>query len=770
ARRDGGERTNPGGCKWWKRLVVCGDLTAALDVAREQVEGGAQVIDVNFDDGMIDGPTTMAAFLDLVASEPDVARVPVMLDSSDFTVLEEGLKHVQGKAIVNSISLKEGEAEFLRQARVAKSFGAAVVVMAFDERGQADTYERRVEVMERAYRLLVKAAGFAPEDTLLRPTVLTVGTGMREHARYAIDFIEAVRWAKANLPGVLTSGGVSNVSFSFRSNSRVREAMHASFLFHAVKAGLDMAIVNPETLTVYDEVEPELLALVEDVLFDRRDDATERLVDYGSRHEGGAVSRDEADEWRSLPVADRLRHALVRGIDKHVEADALEAMDLLPGPLEVIEGPLMDGMNEVGDLFGSGKMFLPQVVKSARVMKRAVGALTPHLEARKAAGGRQRAGKIVMATVKGDVHDIGKNIVGVVLGCNGYEVIDLGVMVPADKIIDTALAEGADAIGLSGLITPSLMAMEHVAREMTRREVDLPLPIGGATTSRAHTAVKIAPNFSGLTVHVPDASRAVSVVARAVSPEERVGLAAEVRDLYETVRSQHAARQSARDLLDLETARTRAPRFVDWSHVVRPAKPGVTVLTPYPLEDLLPVIDWGPFFSAWELPGRYPAILSDPQRGAAARELFDEARTLLERLVGEGWLEARAVFGLFPAASRGDDILVFADESRREVERVLPTLRQQTDKREGQHNLALADYVAPEGSGAGDWIGAFAVSVHGTEQHAAKFRSNADDYSAILLTTLSDRLAEALAESLHHLVRTEFWGYASDENLSSEDL
>jgi len=765
-----GERTNLTGSKRFKRLVLSGDMGAALDVAREQVEGGAQVIDVNFDDGMVDGPKTMAAFLDLLATEPDVARVPVMLDSSSFAVLQEGLKHVQGKAIVNSLSLKEGEAEFLRQAAVAKCYGAAVVVMAFDERGQADTYERRIEVMERAYRLLLERAGFAAEDIILDPNVLTVGTGMREHARYAIDFIEAVRWAKANLPGALTSGGVSNVSFSFRSNGRVREAMHASFLFHAVNAGLDMAIVNPETLTVYDELEPELLELVEDVLFDRREDATERLVEYGSAHGPTAADATDRDAWRQWPVAERLRHALVHGIDKHVEADALEAMESLPGPLEVIEGPLMDGMNEVGDLFGSGKMFLPQVVKSARVMKRAVGALTPHLEERKATGEQRRAGKIVMATVKGDVHDIGKNIVGVVLGCNGYDVVDLGVMVPADRIIDTALEQGADAIGLSGLITPSLMEMEHVARELTRRRVDLPLLIGGATTSRVHTAVKIAPNYNGLTVHVPDASRAVGVVARAVSASEKPALSAEVAALYETVRQQHAARQSTRDLLDLTAARANAPRYSSWSHVTRPARPGVTVLAPYPLEDLLQIIDWGPFFSAWELPGRYPAVLDDPERGAAARDLFADAQAMIERAVQEGWLEARAVFGLFPAASRGDDILVYADATRAEVDRLLPSLRQQTVKREGQPNLALADFVAPETSEAEDWIGAFAVSVHGAEARAADYKARADDYSAILLTTLADRLAEALAERLHQRVRAEFWGYAAGESLSTEDL
>ncbi len=765
-----GERTNLTGSRRFKRLVVSGDLQAALGIALEQVEGGAQAIDVNFDDGMVDGPRTMAAFLDLLASEPAVARVPVMLDSSSFPVLEEGLKHVQGKAIVNSVSLKDGEEEFLRQAAVARRFGAAVVVMAFDERGQADTYERRIAVMERAYRLLVERAAFAPEDVILDANVLTVGTGMREHARYAVDFIEAVRWAKANLPGALTSGGVSNVSFSFRSNSRVREAMHASFLFHAVAAGLDMAIVNPETLAVYDEVDPELLELVEDVLFDRRADATERLVAYGSAHASTDGQGRQAEEWRALPVTERLVHALVQGIDGHVEADALEAMAELPGPLEVIEGPLMDGMNVVGDLFGAGKMFLPQVVKSARVMKRAVAALTPHLEARRALGGRTRAGTVVLATVKGDVHDIGKNIVGVVLSCNGYEVVDLGVMVPADEVIDTAIEVGAGAIGLSGLITPSLHEMEHVAREMTRRGVDLPLLIGGATTSRAHTAVKIAPHYAGLTVHVPDASRAVGVVARALSAAERPALEQETTELYARVREQHAAAAGARELLGLAAARERAPRYADWSHVVPPRSPGVTVLSPYPLEDLLPFIDWGPFFSAWELPGRFPAVLEDAAKGDAARDLFRDAESMLERALEERWLEPRAVVGLFPAASRGEDILVYDDGSRSRPARVLRTLRQQTAKRDGQPNLALADYVAPEGAGVEDWVGAFAVSVHGASSRAAAFRAGADDYSAILLTTLADRLAEALAERLHQRVRTELWGYAPAERLSPQEL
>ncbi len=766
-----GERTNLTGSKRFKRLVVGGDLAAAVEVAREQVEGGAQIIDVNFDEGMIDGPATMAAFLKLLAAEPDIAKVPVMLDSSAFAVLETGLKHLQGKGIVNSISLKEGEEEFLRQAAVAKRYGAAVIVMAFDETGQADTYERRIAVCRRAYDLLVDRVGFAPHDIIFDPNILTVGTGMAEHDRYAIDFIEAVRWIKQNLPGALTSGGVSNVSFSFRSNSAVREAMHASFLYHAIQAGLDMAIVNPETLTVYDEIPADLLERVEDVLFARRSDATERLIAFAESLDPKARSgKAKDDAWRAAPVGERLRHALVHGIDEHVEADALESMAQLGRPLEVIEGPLMDGMNEVGDLFGAGKMFLPQVVKSARVMKKAVAVLTPYLEAEKVAGEVHKAGKVLLATVKGDVHDIGKNIVGVVLGCNGYEVLDLGVMVPADKLLDTAVAENVDVVGVSGLITPSLGEMVNVAAEMQRRGMELPLLIGGATTSRAHTAVKIAPAYDGLTVHVLDASRAVGVVGRAVSPTQRPILAAEIAEQYAHIREQHAQRQVARDLLSIEDARKRAPAFSDWSHVVTPRVQGVTVLSPYPLADLAAQIDWGPFFTAWELSGRYPAVLEHPEFGPAARELHADALALLERIVSENLLEARAVFGLFPAAARGDDIVVYQDDSRAAVRDVLPGLRQQVGKREGQPNLTLADFLAPEGGAVGDWLGMFSVSIHGAEERAAQLKAANDDYTAILLQTLSDRLAEALAEHLHLRVRREFWGYAADENLTHEQI
>jgi 5-methyltetrahydrofolate--homocysteine methyltransferase len=765
-----GERTNVTGSRRFARLVRHGDLAAALEVARDQVLGGAQVIDVNFDEGMIDGPATMATFLRLLAAEPDVARVPIMLDSSSWPTLETGLQHLQGKGIVNSISLKEGEAEFLRQARLVRRYGAAVVVMAFDEGGQADTLTRRTEVCARAYRLLV-AEGFAPTDLIFDPNVLTVGTGIAEHARYAIDFIEAVRWIKAHLPGALTSGGVSNVSFAFRANATVREAMHASFLYHAVRAGLDLAIVNPEALTVYETIPPDLLEHVEDVLFDRRPDATERLVAFAeSLAPGASTARARDDAWRAWPVERRLRHALVQGIDEHVAADALEALAGLGRPLRVIEGPLMDGMNEVGDLFGTGKMFLPQVVKSARVMKKAVAVLTPYLEADEAAGAGRKAGKVLLATVRGDVHDIGKNIVGVVLGCNGFEILDLGVMVSAERILETAVAEGVDVIGLSGLITPSLDEMAHVAREMTRLGFALPLLIGGATTSRAHTAVKIAPAYDGLTVHVLDASRAVGVVGRAVSAELRPGLVAEVADQYALLRTQHAARDAGRQLLPIADARARRPRWTDWRHVRPPSAPGVRRLAPYPLADLVDRIDWGPFFQTWELAGRFPDLLTDPAVGAAARDLHRDASAMLARIVDEGWLEARAAFGLFPAAARGDDVLVYEDEGRAAVRAVLPTLRQQTAKRPGQPNLALADYVAPEDSGVADWVGAFVVSIHGAESRARAFEAEHDDYRAIMVKALADRLAEAFAERLHELVRTTHWGYAPDERLSTEQL
>lgn len=764
-----GERTNLTGSKRFKRLITQGDFAGALEVARDQVAGGAQLIDINFDEGLIDGPATMAKFLDLVAAEPDVARVPVMLDSSNWAVLETGLKHLQGKGVVNSISLKEGPEKFIEQARIAKRYGAAVVVMAFDEQGQADTFARRCEVCARAYALLVDEVGFAPQDIIFDPNILTVGTGMQEHARYAIDFIEAVRWIKANLPGALTSGGVSNVSFSFRSSLQVREAMHASFLFHAVAAGLDMAIVNPETLTVYETVPPDMLELVEDVLYDRRPDATERLVAYAENLAPGAANAKRKDDaWRRWPVQQRLRHALVLGLDEHVAADALEAMAELGRPLSVIEGPLMDGMNEVGDLFGAGKMFLPQVVKSARVMKKAVAELTPYLEAEKVGGAPSSAGKIVMATVKGDVHDIGKNIVGVVLGCNGYDVVDLGVMVPVDRLLDAAITEGADAVGVSGLITPSLDEMVHVAREMERRGFSLPLLVGGATTSRAHTAVKIAPAYSGLTIHVADASRAVGVMSRAISPEQGPLLKEETAAQYEELRNLHGSRKQ-RDMITLDAARANARPINDWSAVTQPRRPGVHTLVGIPLTALRQVVDWGPFFHTWEMSGRYPQVLDDPNMGPTARSLFADANAMLDRAILEGWLEARAVFGLYPANRAGDDLLLYTDSERGEVLARIPTLRQQLAKRAGQHNLALADYVAPSGT-AEDWLGAFVVSIHGAEAKAAEFKAQLDDYSAIMVQALSDRLVEALAEYLHQLVRREYWGYCPDEALTTEEL
>ena len=766
-----GERTNVTGSKRFARLIREDDFDAALEVARDQVEGGAQIIDVNFDEGLLDGVACMTRFLDLMAAEPDIARVPVMIDSSKWSILEAGLAHLQGKGIVNSLSLKEGEAEFLRQARIVRRYGAAVIVMAFDEQGQADTFERRIAIAERAYRLLVGEVGFAPHDVIIDPNILTVGTGIAEHDRYALDFLAATRWIKANLPGALVSGGVSNVSFAFRSHARVREAMHAAFLYHAVRAGLDMGIVNPAQLEVYESVPPELLEHVEDVLLARRPDATERLVTFAESVSGGhsVPLRDVA--WRDGSVEARLRHALVHGVADHVEADAEEAYRELGSALAVIEGPLMEGMNVVGDLFGAGKMFLPQVVKSARVMKRAVAHLTPYLEAT-ASGEVKSAGTVVLATVKGDVHDIGKNIVGVVLGCNGYRVIDLGVMVGTDTILETARREGADVIGLSGLITPSLDEMIGVAREMQRRGLDTPLLIGGATTSRVHTAVKIAPAYDALTVHVLDASRAVGVVSRAISPRARDALRAETDEQYARVRAQHAERQETIRLLPYREALRRAPDWTRdpgaWDHVVEPQRPGTHVLRPVPLTEIVDRIDWSPFFQTWELAGRYPLLLDDPVVGSQARELHADALAMLDRIVNEGWLEARAVFGIYPAASDGDDVVIHAADGGERMR--LPMLRQQAAKRPDQPNLSLADYVAPRGLGVRDWIGAFAVSIHGAEARAAAFEREHDDYHAIMLKALSDRLAEALAEQLHERVRTEFWGYAPDERLSVEAL
>ncbi len=768
-----GERTNVTGSRAFARLVLGGDYAGALAVARQQVENGAQVIDVNMDEAMLDSEKAMTTFLRLVAAEPDIARVPVMIDSSKWSVIEAGLKCVQGKAIVNSISMKEGEAEFLRQARLCRQYGAAVVVMAFDERGQADTLERRTAVCQRAYELLTAQAGFAPEDIVFDANIFAIATGLEEHARYGIDYLEAVRWIRANLPHVRTSGGLSNLSFSFRGNDGVREAMHTAFLYHAVRAGLSMGIVNAGQLGVYEQIDPELRLRVEDVLFDRRPDATERLVEFAGTVKAGARDNTKDEAWRSGSVEQRIAHALVNGISAHVVADTEEARRKYPRPIEVIEGPLMDGMNVVGDLFGAGKMFLPQVVKSARVMKQAVAHLVPYIEAEKAKSGQagRAKGKLVLATVKGDVHDIGKNIVAVVLQCNNYDVLNLGVMVPAETIIETARREKADVIGLSGLITPSLEEMSHVAREMERAQLKLPLLIGGATTSRAHTAVKIAPNYSGPVIYVPDASRSVPAVQNLLSERPDKYLA-EVRADYERIREQHRDKKGPGPLHAI--ARARALGFkTDWQNYVppAPAKPGVTVLRRYPLAELVDTIDWGPFFQAWELSGPYPRILEDPVVGEAARKLFAEGREMLARIAREGLIEMNGVFALYPAAQvNSDDIEIYRDEQRSELLMTWRNLRQQNHKPEGRANLCLSDFVAPKASGARDWVGAFAVSAGGFDGRVAELEARGDDYNAIMLKVLADRLAEAFAERLHERVRREYWGYASDERLSAAEL
>src|SRR5688572_24320061 len=769
-----GERTNVTGSKAFARLVLAGDYPAALAVARQQVENGAQVIDVNMDEAMLDSERAMHTFLSLVAAEPDIARVPIMIDSSKWSVIEAGLKCVQGKAIVNSISMKEGEAEFLRQAELARKYGAAVIVMAFDEKGQADTLERRTQVCERAYRLLTERAGFPPEDIVFDPNIFAVATGLEEHARYGIDYLEAVRWIRANLPHAKVSGGVSNLSFSFRGNDPVREAMHTAFLYHAIRAGMSMGIVNAGQLGVYEKLDPALRERVEDVLFDRRPDATERLIEAAGQVKAGAKEAVKDESWRSLPVGERLAHALVNGIAAHIVADTEEARLALPRPIQVIEGPLMDGMNVVGDLFGAGKMFLPQVVKSARVMKQAVAHLIPYIEAEKARSGEAASskGKIVMATVKGDVHDIGKNIVAVVLQCNNYDVVNLGVMVPAQTILDTARRENADAIGLSGLITPSLEEMAHVAREMERQDFHLPLLIGGATTSRAHTAVKIAPGYSGPVVYVPDASRSVPAVQNLLSREARDAYLDTVRADYAKIRAQHAEKKGPGPLHPIAEARALGLK-TDWASYRPPApnRLGVECLADYPLERLLPYIDWSPFFQAWELSGPYPKILDDPVVGEQARRLLDEARQVLDRIVREKWIRASGVCGIFPAAQvHGDDVEIYADESRSATRMTLHNLRQQNHKPAGRPNLCLADFVAPKGSAALDYVGAFAVCAGGFDERVRAFEAAHDDYAAIMLKVLADRLAEAFAEHLHERVRREFWGYASDERLANEEL
>ncbi len=771
-----GERTNVTGSAKFKKLIMEDRYDEAVAVARQQVESGAQVLDVNMDEGMLDSAAAMVRFLHLIAAEPDIARVPVMVDSSKFAVIEAGLKCLQGKGIVNSISMKEGEAEFLRQARLVQRYGAAVVVMAFDEQGQADTAERKVDICARAYDLLTREAGFDPEDIIFDPNVFAIATGIEEHDGYAVAFIEAARELKRRFPLCHVSGGVSNVSFSFRGNEPVRQAIHVVFLYHAIAAGMDMGIVNAGALPLYDDLDPELRERVEDVVLNRRRDATERLLEIAERFKGGKRERGGAGAeqlaWRDGPVHERLTHSLVHGIDAHIEADTEEARRQAARPLDVIEGPLMDGMNVVGDLFGAGKMFLPQVVKSARVMKKAVAHLLPYIEAEKLRTGDtgKSNGKIVMATVKGDVHDIGKNIVGVVLACNNFEVVDLGVMVPAQKILDTAKAENADMIGVSGLITPSLEEMAHVAREMQRQGFAIPLLIGGATTSRAHTALKIDPHYEAATIWVKDASRAVNVAQSLVSPELRAPFVASNEADYAEIRQRHRNRDGGKRLVSLEHARNQ--RFDGgWADYVppEPLRPGLTVFDDYPLEELVGLIDWGPFFNAWELAGRYPDILDDAVVGAQARELFDDARAMLREIVGGRWLTARAVVGLWPANSVGDDVMVF-DGSRADGTAV-HFLRQQADKPPERPDFCLADFIAPKDSGRRDWIGGFAVTAGlGIEPHIARFQADHDDYNAILLKALADRLAETLAERIHQRVRTELWGYAPGEQLDADAL
>ncbi len=765
-----GERTNVTGSAKFRKLIEADDYASALVVARGQVESGANVLDVNVDAAMIDGPAAMKRFLNLIASEPDIAKIPLMVDSSKWEVIEAGLKCVQGKGIVNSISMKEGEGKFLGAARRVRRFGAAAVVMAFDEQGQADTAARKIEICTRAYRLLTDKLGFPPEDIIFDPNIFAVATGIEEHANYALAFFEATRAIKQTLPHAHVSGGVSNVSFSFRGNENVREAMHAVFLYHAIRAGMDMGIVNAGSLTLYGDVEPQLRERVEDVLLNRRADATERLLDLAEQVKGGGKKKDTAKNlaWREKPVRERLSHALVHGINEFIVEDTEEARLQAERPLHVIEGSLMDGMSIVGDLFGAGKMFLPQVVKSARVMKQAVAHLIPYMEEEKQRTGLagKSNGKIVMATVKGDVHDIGKNIVGVVLQCNGYEIDDLGVMAPCDKILDRALEIGADAIGLSGLITPSLDEMVFVASEMQRRGMTLPLLIGGATTSRTHTAVKIAPAYKGPTLYVSDASRAVLVVQKLLGAE-RDALVAEAKADQAAARESYLAGQDKRPRLPLAKARERAPQLKYTP--IPPTFLGVRAFKHYPLENLVPYIDWTPFFAAWELVGKFPAILDDAIVGAAARNLYQDAQSMLTRLVAEKWVRASGVVGFWPANRDGDDIVIWKTFKRASERARLFTLRQQMDKREGKANFALADFVAPKG--VADFIGAFAVTAGiGEEKIAARFKAANDDYSAILAQALCDRLAEAFAEALHAQVRRELWSYAAEETLTHEEL
>jgi len=767
-----GERTNVTGSAKFKKLIKEDRYDEAVEVARQQVENGAQILDVNMDEGLLDSEAAMVKFLRLIAAEPDIARIPVMVDSSKWSVIEAGLKCLQGKGVVNSISLKEGEEKFLDEARKILRYGAATVVMAFDEQGQADSVERRLEICERSYKLLTEKVGFPPEDIIFDSNIFPIATGIEEHANNAVNFIEAAKALKKRFPYSHLSGGVSNVSFSFRGNNSVREAIHCVFLYHAIKAGMDMGIVNAGQLAIYDDLDPELRERVEDVVLNRRPDATERLMEIAERHRGGSPDKDDGNKlaWRELPVAKRLEHALVHGIDQYVVEDTEEVRKTVTRTLDVIEGPLMDGMNVVGDLFGAGKMFLPQVVKSARVMKKAVAHLLPYMEEEKKKSGNtsKSNGKIVMATVKGDVHDIGKNIVGVVLACNNFEVVDLGVMVPAQKILDTAIAEHADMIGVSGLITPSLEEMANVAKEMKRRDFHIPLLIGGATTSRAHTAIKIEPNYETACVWVKDASRAVGVAQTLVSKSLVDGFLAKVRSEYAEVRERHRNRGPGKRLVSLEAARANGSKF-DWKAYAPPVpkKPGITVFDDIPIPELLEVTDWTPFFQAWELHGHYPAILSDPVVGPQATELFDDAQKILKQIVDEKWLRAKAVIGFWPVSRIGDDLELINGDERV----TLYHLRQQADKPVERPNLCLSDFIAPKETGVQDWIGGFAVTAGlGIEEHLEHFRRDNDDYSAIILKALADRMAEALAEWMHREVRTKYWGFTPDENLNNADL
>ncbi|MFY0608366.1 MAG: methionine synthase [Cyclobacteriaceae bacterium] len=766
-----GERTNVTGSARFKRLILEDDYDTALEVALDQVRGGAQILDVNMDEGMLDGKAAMVRFLNLIASEPEIARIPVMIDSSKWEIIEAGLQCVQGKGVVNSISLKEGEEPFLKQARLIRQYGAAVVVMAFDEAGQADTYQRRIDICKRSYDLLVDTVGFACEDIIFDPNIFPVATGIDEHNNYAVDFFKATKWIKENLPGAKVSGGVSNVSFSFRGNNIVREAMHSAFLYHGIQAGMDMGIVNAGMIEVYDEIPKDLLDHVEDVLLNRREDSTERLLAFAENVKGQGKVRVEDNTWREQPVAERLKHALVKGIVDHIEADTEEARQLFSKPLEVIEGPLMDGMNVVGDLFGSGKMFLPQVVKSARVMKKSVAYLIPFLEEEKKRSGDTKTakGKILMATVKGDVHDIGKNIVGVVLACNNYDIVDMGVMVPANKILDAAEAEKADIIGLSGLITPSLDEMVTVASEMERRSMKLPLLIGGATTSRIHTAVKIAPKYSGPIIHVLDASKSVGVASDLLG-DKRDALVKSVLEEYATLKEGHENRQLEKEHISYEAAKRNKVK-INWDSF-EPAVPkrlGTQVFDGISLEEIRTYIDWTPFFNTWMLKGKYPNIFENPTVGVEAKKLYDEANQMIDQVIESGSLNAKAVIGLFPASADGDDVKVLNDDESESIA-TFHFLRQQGKKGANLPNASLADFIAPQSADKTDYIGGFAVSVFGAKELADQYEKDHDDYSSIMIKAIADRFAEALAEMMHERVRKNYWGYAKDENLDNDSL